>query len=54
MANAAFQLSALSEHTGAAVDGIDLSQPVDDATRKDLNRAFAENSVLVIRDQNLT
>lgn len=49
-----FQLSALSEHTGAAVEGIDLSQPVDAATREDLNRAFVENSILVIRNQKLT
>ncbi|MBT3907050.1 MAG: TauD/TfdA family dioxygenase [Rhodospirillaceae bacterium] len=54
MQNAAFQLSALSEHTGAAVEGIDLSEPVDEATRRDLNQAFAENSVLVIRNQTLT
>jgi len=49
-----FQLSSLSEHTGGAVEGIDLSQPVDATTREDHNRAFVENSVLVIQNQKLT
>lgn len=48
------EISPLSEHTGAEVRGIDLSSPVDDETRRRLNAAFTEHSVLVIRDQKLT
>ena len=44
----------LGEHTGVEVRGIDLSQPVPDAVRAMLNRAFVDHSVLVIRDQHLT
>jgi len=47
-------IARLSSHTGAEVRGVDLAQPVDDATRARLNRAFVEHSVLVIRDQKLT
>lgn len=43
----------LCPHTGAEIRGIDLTQPVDAATRQQLNRAFAERSVLAIRDQRL-
>jgi taurine dioxygenase len=44
----------LSNHTGAEMCGIDLTQPIDEATRGHLNQAFSEHSVLVIRDQHLT
>jgi taurine dioxygenase len=44
----------LSPHTGAEVRGVDLSGPVAEANRATLNRAFAERSVLVFRDQRLT
>ena len=47
------QIRTLSEHTGAEVTGIDLSSPVDAATRAALNRAFVEHRVLAIRDQHL-
>ncbi|MBS0541575.1 MAG: TauD/TfdA family dioxygenase, partial [Proteobacteria bacterium] len=43
----------LTEHTGAEVLGIDLTRPVDAATRTALNRAFVEHHVLAIRDQHL-
>jgi taurine dioxygenase len=48
-----YVITRLSPHTGAEVSGIDLRQPVDEATRADLNRAFVDHSVLVVRDQNL-
>jgi taurine dioxygenase len=44
----------LSEHTGAEVHGVDLTQPMDAALRTRLNRAFVKHSVLVIRDQHLS
>jgi taurine dioxygenase len=43
----------LSPHTGAEISGIDLSGPVDEQTRKGLNRAFLDHSVIAIRDQKL-
>jgi taurine dioxygenase len=50
-AAAAFQISKVKEHIGAIVSGIDLSKPVDPATRKKLYDAVLENVVLVIRGQ---
>jgi len=44
----------LSNHTGAAVTGVDLSKPIDADLRERLNQVFVEHSVLVVRDQNLT
>ncbi|HXB76418.1 MAG TPA: TauD/TfdA family dioxygenase, partial [Bradyrhizobium sp.] len=46
-------IALLSEHTGAEVRGIDLTEPVDEAVQAGLNRAFVEHSVLVFRDQHL-
>ena len=48
----AYTITPLTPHnTGAEVRGLDLSKPVDAATRTALNRAFAEHHVLVVRDQ---
>ena len=47
-------ISPLSAHTGAEVRGIDLTRPVDKGIREQLNGAFIEHSVLVLRDQNLS
>src|SRR5580700_10944647 len=46
-------IAPLSEHPGAEVRGIDLTEPVDEAVQAGLNRAFVEHSVLVFRDQHL-
>ncbi len=46
-------ITKLSEHTGAEVTGIDLTQPIDPATQARLNQAFVEHSVLVVRDQTM-
>jgi taurine dioxygenase len=48
------QIAPLSDHLGAEATGVDLSKPVDAETRARLNAAFSENSVLAIRDQDLT
>ena len=48
-----YTITALSEHTGAEVRGIDLREPIDAAVRVHLNQAFVERSVLVFRDQHL-
>jgi taurine dioxygenase len=49
-----FTLAPLSEHTGAEVRGIDLAGPLDASICAALNRAFADHSLLVIREQNLS
>ncbi len=48
------QITRLSEHTGAEIRGIDLTGAVDPDTRQRLNQAFADHSVLVIRNQSLS
>ena len=50
----AFTLKRLSPKLGAEVTGVDLANPLDDATRRALHDAWIEHAVLVIRDQNLT
>lgn len=45
------KITKVKEHIGAIVTGIDLAQPVDEATRKKLYDAAVENIVLVIRGQ---
>jgi taurine dioxygenase len=49
-----YTITPLSEHTGAEVLGIDLSEPLDEVARERLNRAFIERSVLVFREQHLS
>ncbi len=44
----------ITEHTGAEVTGLDLREPVDEATAKALHDAFCDRGVLVFRDQSLT
>ena len=39
---------------GAEITGLDLSRPVDAATRQALNDAWIKHAVLVIRGQKLT
>lgn len=45
------QITKVKQHIGAIVTGIDLSRPIDAATRKKLYDAVVENVVLVIRGQ---
>jgi len=49
-----FTVTPLTDHTGAEVIGLDLTQPIDIETRAALNHAFAERHVLVMRDQHFT
>jgi taurine dioxygenase len=46
-------ITKLHAHVGAEIGGIDLSQPLDDATFAALEDAFYQNSVLVFRGQDL-
>jgi taurine dioxygenase len=50
-----YTITPMTEHaTGAEIRGLDLSVPVDDTTRKQLNADFARYHVLVFRDQQLS
>ena len=49
-----YEISPLSEHTGAEVRGVDLTRPLEADARAALNQAFVEHSVLAVRDQDLT
>jgi taurine dioxygenase len=44
----------LTDHTAAEVRGLDLGADIGPDARAELNRAFANHHVLVIRDQKLT
>ncbi|MEX2451117.1 MAG: TauD/TfdA family dioxygenase [Rhodospirillales bacterium] len=46
------KITPLGAHAGAEVTGIDLSKPVDEATRQALNDALAEYACLAVRDQD--
>ena len=48
------QVNKLSPNIGAEVLGVDLSKPLDEATRRELNAAVVDNIALVIRNQDLT
>lgn len=50
---ASFELTALTPHLGAEIDGLDLSQPLSVAEAADLRQAWADWGVLVFRDQQL-
>ena len=44
----------IGQHLGAEITGIDLSQPLDDATFAQLSRAFFDHEVVFFRDQHLS
>ena len=47
-------ITPLTPAIGAEISGIDLSQPIDSATREKLSLALAEHLALVFHDQSLT
>jgi len=47
------EIRRLTDHAGAEAVGIDLSRPVSAETQAELNRAFVDHGVLVVRDQSL-
>src|SRR5437764_11128049 len=49
-----YTIAPLSEHTGAEVRGIDLTESIEEVVQVQLNRAFVDSAVLVFRDQHLT
>lgn len=47
-------IAPLTPVIGAEVEGVDLSQPLDEAQLAEVKQAFADHLVLVFRDQKLT
>src|SRR4029453_11245393 len=47
-------ITPLTETIGGEIGGVDLSKPVDAATKEALSRALAEHLALVFHDQSLT
>jgi taurine dioxygenase len=50
----ALTINPINDVLGAEISGIDLSKPVDEGTRRELNELFSRYAVLVFRDQPLT
>ena len=50
----AFEIVPLSTHVGAEIRGVDLSQPLDEATQKAIYQAWLDHIVLVFRGQKLS
>jgi taurine dioxygenase len=44
----------LSGHIGAEIRGVDLSKPVDEATRKEVYQLWLKHLILLFRDQDLS
>jgi taurine dioxygenase len=51
---ASFEITSLTDHTGAEVVGLDFTESIDTKTRATLNRAFVDSHVLVMRGQHFT
>ena len=49
-----FDIRPFADTMGAEIFGLDISQPIDEATRDAIMRAFLEFHILVFRDQSLT
>src|SRR4051812_10660441 len=47
-------INRIGKHLGAEISGIDLSQPLDDATFEAVANLFSENEVVFFRNQTLT
>jgi taurine dioxygenase len=52
-AKTGFEVRPLTKHIGAEIHGIDLRQPVDEATRAAIYRAWLDHLVIVFPDQKL-
>ena len=48
----ALTIKSLSGVMGAEITGINLSQPLDDATKIEINQAFLDHQILCFRDQS--
>ena len=54
MTYTALRIDKLTPHVGAEVHGVDLSQPLDELTFKEIHDALIDNGVIFFRDQHLT
>jgi taurine dioxygenase len=54
MAYVSIQVDKLTPHAGAEVRGVDLAQPLDERTFKEIHDALIDNGVIFFRDQRLT
>ena len=50
----AIQVEKLTPHVGGEISGVDLSQPLDERTFKEIHDALIDNGVIFFRDQTLT
>src|SRR3546814_5630753 len=50
----AIEIEPLTPHVGAEIRGIDISRPLDEATKRAVVAAFEQHIALVIRDQKIT
>ena len=54
MAYQSIQIEKLTPHIGGEIHGVDLSQPLDERTFKEIHDALIEHQVIFFRDQILT
>ena len=54
MPYASIQVDKLTPHIGGVIQGVDLAQPLDEATFKQVHDALIDNGVIFFRDQRLT
>jgi taurine dioxygenase len=54
MPYASIQVDKLTPYVGGVVSGVDLSQPLDESTFKQVHDALIDNGVIFFRDQHLT
>jgi taurine dioxygenase len=54
MSYAAIEVRKLTPHIGAEIHGVDLAQPLDERTFKEIHDALIDNGVIFFRDQQLT
>ena len=54
MTYASIQVDKLTPHAGAEIRGVELSQPLDEPTFKEIHAALIDNGVIFFRDQHIT
>ena len=50
MPHTSIQVDKLTPHVGAEIRGVDLSQPLDEPTFKEVHAALVDNGVVFFRD----
>ena len=54
MAYTSLRIEKLTPHVGAEIHGVDLAQPLEERTFKEIHGALVDNGVIFFRDQRLT